>query len=89
MSSIRLLLKITRPGADISLDMVQDRRDHRTQDLLDWQPPAVTQRFPEEKVRASDGQGLKECGCPRGRRQAVAAPPLALLNLNRHVKIVA
>jgi len=54
--------------------MVRDRRDARTLDLLDWQPPEPAVRFEEAKVRGATlnaricramAVSLKECGLPR------------------------
>jgi hypothetical protein len=50
------------------------RRDKRTLDLFDWQPPVTTERFREDQVRAASisaricrsvAVALKECEPPR------------------------
>ena len=50
------------------------RRQDPTTPLLDWQPPQITRRYPEEKLKATSlatllskavSLTLKECGMPR------------------------
>jgi hypothetical protein len=60
--------------------MVRQRKDNKTMDLLNWQPPAIVRSFPPDKIRAASlraliakatAAALKECGRPRAESAAL------------------